>query len=309
MTMRKYILPSLRVLSLLLVAAAVLLWIDYRVARASVLEHLLGFGEAMAPYMDNPRTTEAAREIRVNGATFFLAAGHTEHSPAEVRKFYRDRYIGKDGGLGDLSADLVKKHALPKGMPEARVVDFGNDNGGGVAALDWGEGKSDIGAIVKRLGKIVKTGDLGDFARLRYAYTERRSTDDGGGTRFLTIWTDERFNLNQLIAPARGADAPGFDIDRIPRYPGTTRSVSMEEVGLPQRLVVYEGGGSPSTAQMFYRARMKSYGWVEEKNFAEVLAQKGQTGLHFASEGHECFLYLSDRAQGSGLTVAVLLQH
>jgi len=260
----------------------------------------------MAPYLDDPRSVELPREVRINGARFFVAAGRTGHPPQHVRRFYRDRYEGRDGGLRAFATDLEKKRSLPQGIPAAHTFEFGDGERGGVASLDWGAEKHGIAEIVRRMGRLAETGDLGEVARLRYAYTERR---DDGGTRFLTVWTDETLSFRQLLPASGVGDAPGFDIDGIPRFPGTTRALSMEEAGNPQRLTVHEGGGSPSTAAMFYRSRMKQAGWVEETTFAELAAHQQRHALHFLREGHEAFLSFSDREDGQGVSIVALQTH
>jgi hypothetical protein len=46
---RRYIRPVLRLTAFVAVVALVLLYVDYRVAKASVMERLLGIGQRMAP--------------------------------------------------------------------------------------------------------------------------------------------------------------------------------------------------------------------------------------------------------------------
>lgn len=305
--LRQIVFGSLRVATLLVVCAIALLYIDYRVARAAVFERLLGLGQRMAPYLDDDRTTERPREVRLNGARFWVAAGKTAHPPAMVRKFYRDRYVGKDGGLTDLANEMSKRKSLPAGVPEMRVFEFGEGDTGGVASLDFGDSKQDLRTLASRLKKMVTTGDLGDLASLRYCYTERKPD---GGTRFLTVWTDASFSLRQLVPPADAVDAPGFDVADVPRYPGHVRILSAEESGMPQRMSVYEGpAGSPEAAKVFYRARMNTLGWQEEPTFAKLAEDQGKSGLHFVRDGREVFLTFTDRAAGQGLSVVVIQTH
>jgi hypothetical protein len=300
---RQHLYGSLRVAAFLAVVAAVLLYVDYRAARASVFERILGVTQRMVPYLDDPRTTEAPRSVHVNGARFHVAAGHTAHPPEQVRKFYRDRYRGKDGGLSALADDLKRRGAAVPALP-GDGFEFGDAQRGGVAALDWGDGKQGLPELATRLKRLVATGDLGELARLRYCYTER---DEQGGTRFLTVWTDERFNLHQLLPPAGGQDAPGFDLDGVPRYPGSVRTLSMDESGVTQRMSVYESlVGSPEAASLFYRGHMKTLGWTEETTFSDLAANESKVGLHFLRDGHEVFLTLSDRQGGQGLSVVAM---
>ena len=60
---------------------------------------------------------------------------------------------------------------------------------------------------------------------------------------------------------------------------------------------------------MFYRGRLRTLGWAEEPTFAQLAANQGKVGLHFAREGHEAFLSLSDREAGQGVSIVVLQTH
>ena len=57
--LRKYARPVLRLTVFVLACCAVLCYIDYRAAEASVMERLMGIGQRMAPYLDDGRSTEA----------------------------------------------------------------------------------------------------------------------------------------------------------------------------------------------------------------------------------------------------------
>lgn len=303
--MRRHLKAIARVATLLGVTLAVLLYVDYRVARAAVFERLLGLGARMAPYLDDAATTEMPRIVHINGARFYVAAGNTAHPPEQVRKFYKDRYSGKDGGLSDFAAQLGKHGALPR-TEKLGTMDFGDEKSGAVAALDFGDGKSGIRELAARMKTLVDTGSVGDLARLRYCYTEKNGK---GGTRFLTVWTDDRFNLWQLAPRDGRGDAPGFDLDGVPRYPGTSRILSSEEVGMPQRMVIYEGPGSADTARLFYRGRLGSMGWSEDPKFAQIADNQNKVGLHFTKNEHELFLTLGAMEQGQGLTIVAIQTH
>jgi len=292
----------LRLTAFLVVSGAVLAYVDYREARATVMERLLGIGTRMAPYLDDGRATEAPRQVRINGVKMFVAAGHTEHPPAFVKKWYADRYAAKGDGLDDLAKQLREKGALPPEAPSLNQNMFGNDQKGGVAALDFGEPLTMV-MLKDRMKQFVGSGELGKIARLRYVYYEKTGN---GGTRFLTVWTDESFKLSQVM-PKERKDAEGADLPNVPRFPGTVRVLSAEERGMPQRMAVYDGPGSPETAMMFYRARMHSLGWMEDETFAKLAERQGKHSLKFGSrDGHEVVVDLSQSTVEGGLTVCAL---
>lgn len=298
----RYVKPMLRLTVFLAACGAVLAYIDYRSARASVMEHLLGIGQRVAPYLDDGRNTEGPRAIRVNGVRIFAAAGHTDHPPQFVKKWYLDRYAVQGDEFDKFAKDLKKRHVLPEDMQALNELSFGNDKQGGMAALDFGE-KLSMTQLKQRIDKFVKSGDIGDLARARYVYYE---ANGHGGTRFLTVWTDEHFPIDKLM-PLDGRDAPGTDLLDVPRYPGTTRVLSAEEHGMPQRVVVYDGPGSPEGAELFYRARMAELKWECDETFARLAKKQGKNSLRFDNaKGHEVVIDLSYNERQQGLTVVAV---
>jgi hypothetical protein len=299
---RRYAAPIARLTVFVAVVAAVLLYVDYRIARASVMDRLLGIGHRMAPFMDNMREMEAPRELHINGLRLWAAAGKTDQAPREVRRWYAERYAGK-GTAMDVTTEAFK---LAKLMPPTASgltqAQFGDDSFGGMAALDLGQGLTmrQLRAAALKLA----AGKLGEVGHLRYMYYERTST---GGTRYLTIWTDDTFDMTKFL-PSGTEDAPGRDLEDVPRYPGTVRVLSADERGKPGQMVVYSSGtGSPDSAAMFYDARMRTLGWQSDPQFAKTAREQGLKSRRFLNgKGHEVVVDLSDADRGQGLTVTAI---
>jgi hypothetical protein len=288
--------------------AAVLGYIDYRVAKASVMERLLGIGQRMAPFMDDARGIEPPREVHMNGLRMWVAAGKTDRSPTEVRRWYAERYAGRGTANDAITEGLRAAKALPPSVNGLSQATFGDDNIGGMAALDLGSGTtaSMLKTIKANLGKLA-AGQIGEVGHLRYLYYERTGN---GGTRYLTVWTDDRFDLTKFL-PTGGDDAPGRDIDDVPRYPGSVRVLSADERGRLGQMAVYNGTGSPETAAMFYEARMRTLGWAPDPRFTQYASNNGMHSLRFANQkGHEIIIDLAaDDHHGQGLTVTMLQLH
>src|SRR4051812_26745732 len=171
MRARRYIVPLLRVTALFAVVGVVLLYIDYRVARASVMEKLLGIGQRMAPFMDDARAVESPREIHLNGLRMWVAAGKSDHPPHEVRSWYAERYAGKGTATDVMTEALKSVKMLPPTVTGLSQATFGDDNIGGMAALDVGGG-----VTLQRLRGMMRSlvdGKLGEVGHLRYLYYER----------------------------------------------------------------------------------------------------------------------------------------
>lgn len=285
--------------------AALFMFINYRIARATVMEKLFSIGQHMAPYLDDKRSTEAPRLVKINGVHLHVAVGHTEHRPEQVKQWYIDRYAAKGDGLDHYGQELRKRNMLPPEVPSLNQTTFGNDQMGGVVALDYGD-KMSVKALAEKMAKFAKNGKLGEVANLRYMYYEK----EGQGTRFINVWTDERFDLSNVITTDARADAPGSDVAGVPRYPGTVRTLSGQERGMSQQLAIYDGTGSPDSAEMFYRARMTTLGWKLDERFSKIAAQQQRHSLRFENDaGREVVIDLSAHHQKQGLTVAVIQTH
>jgi hypothetical protein len=298
---RRYLAPVARLTLFIAVVATVLLYVDYRVAKASVMERLLGLGQRMAPFMDNARGTEPPREVHLNGLRLWVAAGKSDQSPRDVRRWYAERYAGRGSATDVMTEELKGVKALPRSVDGLSQSQFGDDNIGGMAALDLGGNVSmrTMGAAIKKLA----AGKIGEAGHLRYLYYERLPT---GGTRYLTIWTDDQFDLTKFL-PSGSEDAPGRDLEDVPRYPGSIRVLAADERGKPGQMAVYTGAGSPDTAAMFYDARMRTLGWQSDPRFAALAERQGLRSRRFMNaKGHEVVVDLSDAERGQGLTVTAI---
>ena len=301
----RYLAPIARLTTFVVVCGAVLLYVDYRVAKASVMEKLLGIGQRMAPFLDNAREVEPPREVHMNGVRLWVAAGHTDHSPSEVRRWYAERYAGKGTATDVITEGLKTVKVLPPSVNGLSQASFGDENIGGMAALDLGNG-----VTLKQLKPMIlklASGKIGEVGHLRYLYFERTAN---GGTRYLTVWTDDQFDLTKFL-PSGSEDAPGSDIDGVPRYPGSVRVLAADERGRVAQMAVYNGTGSPETAAMFYDARMRTLGWQQDPRFGSYAKDQGMHSMRFQNaKGHEVIVDLAaDERHGQGLTITLLQLH
>ena len=302
---RKYMAPIARLTVFVGVVCAVLLYVDYRVAKASVMEKLLGIGQRMAPFLDNAREVEPPREVHMNGVRLWVAAGHTDHSPSEVRSWYAERYAGKGTMTDVLTEELKKAKILPPSVTGLSQASFGDDNIGGMAAIDAGNGLN-IRALQPLVMKLA-AGKIGEVGHLRYLYFEKLAN---GGTRYLTVWTDDKFDLTKFL-PSGSDDAPGRDIEGVPRYPGAVRVLAADERGRAAQMAVYNGQGSTEGGKMFYQARMRTLGWQEDPWFGKYAREQSLNSMRFMNaKGHEVVVDLAaDERHGDGLTITLLQLH
>lgn len=253
--------PILRVGALAAVVVPVLgTLLAPKPAEGSVFESFLDFGKNMAPYLDDKRTTEAPRTIMLNGQTLHVAVGVTPHKGARVKDFYIDKYYGSQLALNQIAAQV---HSSKKAPPTE--MSYGDDEEGGMVAFDLGD-KLSLQTLKERYVKFVKTRRLGELGQVRFV---KWTKEPDGGTRFLTMWTDNRFSVDKLVPP-HGVDVEGGDVVGVPRIPGMTRVLAMEEKGKPWATRVYEGQGTVSLVASEMAAAMVGEGWIENAAFAKA---------------------------------------
>jgi hypothetical protein len=226
-------------------------------AEGSVFDGFLSFSRNMAPYLDDKSTTEAPRTVALNGQILKVAVGSTTHRGARVKDFYLDQYIGTHQAFEKIAAQTGKK------APPTELT-FGDDDEGGMVAFDAGRDLT-LGSLKDRWVKFVHSHRIGDIGQIRYVQWHK---EPGGGTRFLTMWTDQRFSLDKLMPP-HGVDVDGGDVPNVPRLPGLQRVLALDEKGKPWSTRVYEGPGSVGSVATQLAFAMKQHDWVEDPRYAK----------------------------------------
>ena len=270
-----------------------------RRARASItiFDRLLGFTRSMRPYLDDGKASEKPRQLRINGVSMLVASGHSDDPPAAVRAWYGSIYRAE--GTFDRLAKEAEKRGKPLDAATLNQMQFGDDDEGGLVALDFGDKLAPL-ALAKRLVAFAASGDLAPVAAVRFVYVKRAPA---GGTQYLTMWSTEHFSLFDLVPNGR-SDAPGEDLEDVPRVPGTVRLLSVAERGMPQRLVVYAGAGaSVEGAELFYQMRMRTLGWTAHDGEAPAGRRRA---LRYERAGRSVLVSLSSSRDGQRLLVSVM---
>ncbi|AKF11659.1 hypothetical protein [Sandaracinus amylolyticus] len=254
------ILPNLaRLFAFLLVVYAVAMVIVARQVRAETNEIMLGVGSQMMTYaeadaQDSPRT------LHVNGQRLLFGSGHTaNHDVDEVLDFFEARCTSRDGRLVERVHELYEQRQMP--VPDTSMLDGtlrdSTERSGYVACFDVGEEREGVEGLLARLQSFADSGNLARMGGLRYVYARR--TDDGG-THFLVFHTDEELNVYEMF-PSTG-DAPGADVDGLPRPANTRRLMSAWEEGDPHSLSMYTSTTrSAEELQRWYRSELPDSGW------------------------------------------------
>jgi hypothetical protein len=132
-----------------------------------------------------------------------------------------------------------------------------------------------MAARFSRLSRFLDTGDLGHLGDVRYVFAERNAE---GLTHVVTAWTQGSFNLYSLF-PAEG-DAPGSDLEDVPRPKRSVRLLTAGAEGVPYSARIYEAPGHPKGILATYDLRMIARGWkpvlIDDKDHRRVYGRDGR---------------------------------
>lgn len=246
-------------------------------AHGSVEDWLGAAPRAMAAYRDDAGGRERPRRLELDGMTLAVAAGGTGDAPADVAGYYAAL-------LGDT------RHGCG--------VRFGDDERGGVAALDYGE-TLDADKLAARMGQLAATGELGALGQLQAVFYERRPD---GGTRYLNLWG--ALSLDKLVPPG-GGDVAGDDLADVPRPAGGARVLVAGERGQAGRIVAYRvRDASAVGVRGAFVDELRARGWRSDEAFARFAAGHGRRGERLARRGRE--LYVDVGRDGDDVSVVLI---
>jgi hypothetical protein len=246
-----------------LVASAAVGTCSFRTAKADIAESSMALGRSLKPLADLFQENNA---LVLNGEAIQVSTANSSQNLDQVLDRFEQHCRENNGAATDLWKDLggipldtngTDHGALPP-MPTPGIVRDNRGVEGTVMCLVRQPGKSFLTALTD----FSKTRELSSFGNFRYAFV---SQDKNGGTFVITAWTEGRFDLNRLVPPADGSDAPGSDSNDYPRPPGGRRMLTASVGNTPYGMRIYTSTKSPDGVAEFYDAEMGQRGWVGVK--------------------------------------------
>jgi hypothetical protein len=157
------------------------------------------------------------------------------------------------------------------------------DRTGWVLCIVPNHSRGDVGRWIEGVREFAHTGDLAAVGEFRYVFV-RRSTLDG--TDVAGLRTVGRFDLRNMLL--FDGDAPGRDLDGVPRPPGSRRILSAQLLGKSYGINSYDCVRPASTELVRYDDVLSSLGWKRvplpatgadgtKKREARAFIQKGAT--------------------------------
>jgi hypothetical protein len=272
-------------------------------ASSQLGEQLLDMGDLLMQY-DRADHQDGTRTVLVNGEQMHFSSGVTRDDPHTVLEHFTSLCDSHDAGTVERFTALPRTYGHHGGAWLDPVYRLENDDHGVVACLDLGEDHISLRELTDRVNRFTHTHDVHDIGDIRYVMAEPL---DGGGTHFVTFWTDGSFDIDHMVA-SHGHDAGGTDLDGVPRPPGAYRTMSASEAGNPDAAVQYMGSSMTEwELEHFYQEQLVAEGWT----LVPVPEQAQSRELRFVSgvrrgESELIFIALNTNAQGLGsATIAV----
>lgn len=274
-------------------------------ASSQLGEQLVDMGELLMQY-DRADHQDGTRTVLVNGQQMHFSSGVSPDEPHQVLEHFAQICDQHDAGLVEQFTALPHRFGHRSGRFLDPVYRLEDPTGGVVACLDMGETEMTMHELSGRMDRFSHTHDIHDVGDIRYVMARQR---EGGGTHFVTFWTDGSFDLDEAAA-RDGHDAGGTDLDGVPRPPGAYRTMSASEAGNADAAVQYMG--SPMTEwelEHYYEQELVAAGWTlvpvpEEAQATDSRFVQGVRGEEDVSQ--IVFVALDTDASGRGVaTIAV----
>ena len=216
------LLAVLRVSALLGLCLALSLAAVLRATQARAGDVLVQLGNQLMRLPD-AHYGNGVQELWINGMSLKVQSGSSKQDPRMVVEQFRQACQTRAAVQLD---ERERKQAGPlndagwfKSVMDGAFVQEG-EAGTAVACIDAMGKAWDVLSIADAAQRFVKSGDLLEMGRLRYAWVRRAEP----GSVFLTFWTEGSTRLLEQFP--RDRDAPGADFPEVGRVPGSQRYLS-----------------------------------------------------------------------------------
>ncbi|MET0340493.1 MAG: hypothetical protein ABW252_05795 [Polyangiales bacterium] len=208
-----------------------------------------------------PEALAGAHALVLNGQPLRVSAHHTARNVKSVLDRFSDHCVGGKAGEPDvmraaLAGDRPALRALLDDPMRFGVLRSERDDEGMLACFQSDESDRSLAGVFARLQRFLQTGDLGALGGLRFVTARRSET---GSTHVVAVWTEGSFRLGALF-PERG-DAPGSDLDGVPRPPEALRTLTATTPSRGFSLRSYDSTRARPALTAFYDEALGRDGW------------------------------------------------
>jgi hypothetical protein len=273
--------------------------VSLRAAAARTRESL---GEVGRSLLDHGGTLGPWTAVIVNGGTMYAGGIRVGIDPATVLD--RIQAYCHDAGATDdpdwLQATLRETpsdSAQRTGSGGLGISREQTDGAGSVVCLRPPGPRGSLRQWLTGLRTFAETGDLAALGNLRYVYARRGDH----GTEVAAVWTRGPLNLPEMVMFQ--GDAPGRDVDRVPRPANSRRILSAEMVGRQYGIHSYECAGPATHELAAYDELLPQLGWLRVANRATADARLNETSRAFVQRGATIILDVASEPGSTRLDI------
>jgi hypothetical protein len=228
-----------------------------RSARADMEDRTVQLGRQMLTLAN--AAEHEVNKVTLNGSAMWLGNSIAHDPAAKILDRYEAHCQQNAAQPPEAWRELATKG---NATPEKKWLSVGIMRGGGlregsvVCFTKTSRSKASFGEAAKAFNE---TGDLGALGAVRYVYAKQT---EQGNTHVITAWTDDSFNLVDLVGD-EGKDVPGQDFGgEISRVPGSRRAFSAHLDGTGFGVNVYQSKDTPTNIVRLYDAELQGQGWT-----------------------------------------------
>lgn len=243
------------------VVSAGIVGLSIHSARADVVKASYALGGELEGVADKANPGDVTK-IRLNGQDMSVSLSYSDANVSGVLDRLEAHCAQDPGGLKDgwkdapnsaLEDRLSKEMAA--GMRRGVLRDQQSEEMGMIVCFRKGDGTPPT--FLEAATLFGRTQDLGAFGKVRFARVKKSAK----GTRVTLMWTEDHFNIGELI-PEEGKDAKGSDSADVPRPLDSNRLLTAEVLGTPYGNRLYRAKGEPAGIGRWYEQQMFDRGWI-----------------------------------------------
>jgi hypothetical protein len=255
-------------------------WVALQRAYAAGSELMLDAGASMLAYAGATHDAPPQR-LLINGAPLFIRSGATADAPSRVIASYAAR---------------CRQHPLMIRLPG--MLKLGGEDEAFLACLEPDQAIASLAETLERFARALEAGDLAPLGELRFVWAARTAQ----GARYVAVWTEGGLPWADMF-PAAG-DAPGSDVQGLPRPRGARRTLSIGRDQGAAALAVYAHGAPLERMLASYATTLRDAGFEVARMPAED-ATSAVLHLRKAASSALAFVH-EDGARASLVTLVAL---
>ena len=282
---------------------------DFQRIFTQVIQQYPASVSAIPVFLNNKDNFDKPTEFLVNSNRVLFETGQSYKSINHLLDLYQKEY-NSDSDLKEWIAKITSSNGnnflfdffVDSIKPSMRAE--ANNKGMLISFKPTFTKDDNIDNLLDKINDFIDTGLISSLFEPKVVFAE---TLQNGNSMFMNISFDKDFRLNNFLVNP-GQDAPGNDITDIPKYPESTRILSIEELSSSNKyhMNIYTSQANQDSIYNFYIKKMEKMGWIQSLSFKEAInkLEANQKALFFHKiNGSECQIILENSELEESITI------